>query len=186
MSDAQDDLEPVEAAPPLIDDTHAQQMFRVRLLIDTCSEEWQILKEDAAGAKKQLDAAHEELRELVEQAERGFGPLFNQKTDEQPQVAASSGEWRQVTIALLPNAASGATLQRLAEKDILTIGDLADWTKEHGDFWYKDIPGLGKVKADKLSDALEEFWATHPQPDDDEPVAWGVATPDEAADGEEG
>lgn len=46
---------------------------------------------------------------------------------------------------------------------IETVGQLSDFQAKHGEFWAKEIKGIGKSKAEKISDAMIEFWKKHPQ-----------------------
>lgn len=48
-------------------------------------------------------------------------------------------------------------LARLADAGIETVGDLADRTKKHGQFWFSDIKGLGEANAVRIADALSAF-----------------------------
>lgn len=47
----------------------------------------------------------------------------------------------------------------LAEAEIYTLGDLVDRQAKHGDFWCKDIKGVGSGKRKKIEDACIEFHA---------------------------
>ena len=80
-----------------------------------------------------------------------------------PSPLDSSGDdsWRAVKLDSLADPEVGPrTLKAMAEHEppIVTIGDLADWQAAKGDFWAKDIHGVGPGAADKLADALEKFW----------------------------
>ncbi len=69
--------------------------------------------------------------------------------------------WRAVLLEDLADPAlKPGVLKNLAENNppIVTIGDLTDWQEHKGDFWHKDIPGLGKAAADNIADATEAFW----------------------------
>ena len=55
--------------------------------------------------------------------------------------------------------------ERLAEAGIETIGGMLEFTKPGEGGYCKtltDIKGIGTGKAEKIENALEEFWASHP------------------------
>lgn len=54
-----------------------------------------------------------------------------------------------------------AMVTLLFNKDIQTMGALSDFQAKHGDFWVKEIRGLGPKKADKIADATAKFWPFH-------------------------
>jgi len=55
---------------------------------------------------------------------------------------------------------SPKTLKALEANDpaIVTVGDLAEWQREKGQFWAKDIPGIGDVAHEEIEDALTAFY----------------------------
>lgn len=57
----------------------------------------------------------------------------------------------------------GSLATKLYEAGIETVGQLSDFQAKHGEFWAKEIKGIGKSKAEKISDAMIEFWKKHPQ-----------------------
>ncbi len=64
-------------------------------------------------------------------------------------------------------AAQKAIVAKLSENSppINTIGDLLDFQKPVGDYskGLTDIKGIGTGKAEKIENALEQFWADHPE-----------------------
>lgn len=42
---------------------------------------------------------------------------------------------------------------------IYTMGDFSDFQAKHGEFWIKDLDGVGPGMAEKISDAAIAFWA---------------------------
>ena len=91
----------------------------------------------------------------VAQADRPMERLFDQAE------AKTNGDWRSTAIADLNLPAT--TLAKLAKVDVETIGALNDRVKQHGDFWWKDITGLGEKGAEKIANALVDFWGRHPE-----------------------
>lgn len=55
---------------------------------------------------------------------------------------------------------SPAIITKLAENEprILSLGDLVDWQREKGDFWAKDITGIGPKAREEIENALMRFW----------------------------
>lgn len=67
------------------------------------------------------------------------------------------------------------------EPQIITMGDLVDWQADKGDFWAKDINGIGKVAQDKIVDATAAYWARNKQAKEqaEEPAETETAAPQE-------
>lgn len=165
-------LKPFEAERALREIEEAEQ------IVASAEMEYGLAKDAASEAKKHFDAKVEELRRIIrdhrhESAEPKLpfltetasgsvvdvngemvGTLVKSDRQETPE---SEDEWREFPIEKL--GLSETTVQKMAEKDIQTVGQLADWTKERGEFWYKDIKGFGPKAADKVSDAMDKFWA---------------------------
>lgn len=69
--------------------------------------------------------------------------------------------WRAVLLeGLAEPAVKPRYLRALAEHDppITTLGELTDWQKAKGDFWAKDIAGMGPAGQESLAAATEAFW----------------------------
>ena len=81
-----------------------------------------------------------------------------------PAPAAANDAWRTTCIdALQAHGISEKLVESLRGKSIETLGDLADFQAKHGEFWAKEIKGLGPQKAAKVADAQAEFWKANPQ-----------------------
>lgn len=50
------------------------------------------------------------------------------------------------------------------EPPLTTLGAIADWTREKGQYWAKDIKGIGDAAAEEITDACDKFWASRPAP----------------------
>lgn len=110
-------------------------------------------KSKASAAKKNFEAADEELRELIRR-----GP------EEQPMLPGVDGAedaWRHMPLTEM--GIDGALLDNLVEVDIKTIGDLSDQMDKFGVGWHNTIAGVGDKAADKVSDLFIEFWKEHPE-----------------------
>ena len=53
-----------------------------------------------------------------------------------------------------------------------------DFQGEHGDFWVKELKGLGAAKAATISDAADAYWARNLQPADEPETEAESDTPD--------
>lgn len=49
-------------------------------------------------------------------------------------------------------------LKVLAEAGIRTLGDMAERQEKDGDFWAKNIKGVGKAAQDSIADASDAYW----------------------------
>lgn len=127
-------------------------------------------------AKSQRKAATERLQQLTTRGPEDR-PLFDQQAEKpaeavQVDVAAADpsakGEsWRECrfddTAEFSDDLLPASIVNKLADANINTVGDLYDFQAKHGEFWAKEIKGIGKSKAEKISDAMIEFWKKHPQ-----------------------
>ncbi len=120
------------------------EIYRAECDVDERSEQ---VKE----AKAVLASRIGTLRRIVKERNQPVLPLF----DEKPEPEA----WREVPLTTLefPKAAYKA----LDEAKLVTVGDLADYTKEYE---ISSIKGIGKVAAEKIADRMEQFWKDNPQP----------------------
>lgn len=153
---------------------------KARLAVDDAKEAYKTSKGLYANAV-------EELRKLA-RARRQKLPLFDaagKKAEEEkkakaseqatPLLPAAEGDtagngqaqplapeaWRTVRIAEL--SLKPATESKLLAKDLDTLGALSDWMQKKGEFWAKDVPGIGEKAATDIADAFAAFWATHPE-----------------------
>jgi len=69
------------------------------------------------------------------------------------------GLWRAVPIAEALNGLPKKCYDAFEAKAIATMGDFADFQAKHGEFWIKDLPGVGPGMAEKISDAAMAFWS---------------------------
>ncbi|HNX27447.1 MAG TPA: hypothetical protein PKK48_08590, partial [Phycisphaerae bacterium] len=120
----------------------------------------------ASDAKKAYDAAMEELQEhSIEE------PQFPIMQESEPAKAAepvtatpadeNDDSWREQELAgLVAPEISPKVLEKLRDNEpsITTMGELADWQNVKGDFWAKDIKGIGPEAAGEIADATLAFW----------------------------
>jgi len=133
--------------------------------------EYLSLKEQAAAAKKHMEEAQDALNNAVDEmldgeATRPDGwpvdaPLAVAAESQSPSPA-ESGDWEQVDLADLkdPHIKVGI-LKVLSENDppLRTLGDLSKVQKADGEFWAKNIKGIGKAALDNIAAATDAFWA---------------------------
>jgi len=76
----------------------------------------------------------------------------------QPPPADGDDSWRAVELTTLD--IPPRYIKALAENEppIVTLGDLTDWQKKKGDFWAKDISGLGEGGQEAVVEATMKFW----------------------------
>lgn len=83
--------------------------------------------------------------------------------DPDQQLLPSSGPWTEIPIKEAMPKITPALVKSLAANGITTVGTLADWTKAHGEFWAKDLGGVGPAGREKLEKWDAEFWQRNPQ-----------------------
>lgn len=123
------------------------------------------------GLKKRREALEDERDKFLAEIEEGViaPPMFisqEPKTESSATRADAIGtdddsSWRAVPLASLidPEIKPGV-LKALMENDpsITTMGELVDWQAAKGDFWAKDINGVGTAAQDSIADATFAFW----------------------------
>lgn len=80
--------------------------------------------------------------------------------EEDPPIMKAAGEWTLVPLDTLP--LKPRVLKALAKADLTTMGRLADFTALKGQWWWKDIPGVGEAAAAEIEEITMKFWAANP------------------------
>jgi len=122
------------------------------------------LKGELMNAKYQLEAVRGYVKRLEGElagamndlclAVRGQGGLFDQtQPPETPGAQKDPDRWRKYPLTQLDLRA--ALVQKLAEKDLFTLGDVATWCEKKR---LIDVPGIGEAGGKEIEDALEAFW----------------------------
>lgn len=131
------------------------------------------LTEERKSAKKRCDAATDELHQFLGQCDNGSPlPLIKhiEKATPNGEVTPTEDAWRQDPIDVLSDEAivggaalSEALLAKFRQAEILTIGDLVNYTDPTKNGGYQrnitDLDGIGKAAAEKISEATEAYWA---------------------------
>jgi len=125
--------------------------------------------EIAKYKKKVMETAQMKLNEICDRITTMASPLpLFDKTKPAANdisvlgVEAEEDDWRSVRLdSLTDPVISDRYLKAMEENEppIATMGELADWQKDKGDFWAKDIDGIGKKAQDEIAAATEAFWA---------------------------
>lgn len=116
--------------------------------------------EEAKARKKLLEKAQEGLNDFLASLDEEM-PLFDQKPAPADTDADDDDSWRvEPTAQLISHGLSESSYQALESAGLLTMGDLADWTRD-GNRRPEDIPGIGPAKAEQLSDALGDFYGAY-------------------------
>ena len=159
-----------EQEPRISDDT-ANELTAAYKTFATAQAKADEAKARAKMAKANEEAAQAALNAIIRQIIDGPGPLFT-AAEAEPSEADEPELWRGVKLAgddFLPPG----ILKALAENStpITTLGELTDWQAEHGDFWAKDIPGIGEAAQEKIDEALMGWWKNNPEMNPEQPAA---------------
>ena len=116
-------------------------------------------KSSLKEAKDRYDGKILELRRAV--SEGPSSPKLFDGVDELTPPAANDA-WRYVTLedAGFPNKIRKSLEEH--HPSVTTIGQLADLTSQ-GDWWHKDVKGLGEKAVEQIDELMTEFWKTHPE-----------------------
>lgn len=159
------DMEPVVIRDPFRDDLlqREEEISKQDRIIEELSEKLKIAK-----------AKREGLITDLRQAIRSHQPSL---PFDRP---AGSDDWRAVPLAQALNGhVTDKVLEKLAEAELRTVGELADYTARCR---LTDIAGIGQAKAEVIEKALEEFWAERnvARETKDEPAEPAASEPDGA------
>lgn len=157
------------------------EVFRREMLVNICAKEtevdiakndWDLKKERAADAKKVFDGLVEQLLELIRKVKNPPSmPLFDGVSEPQPAASENTQvddmAWRAVPLSEALVGLPESIIVSLNESNLQTMGELADWTAAYGGRnKLTDIPGIGPAKAEKIEQALVDFWARQKAVDD--------------------
>lgn len=138
-------------------------VFERHEALSRATAEWEGKDAAAKAAKKRMEAANEELIQLVAEARKGL-PLFDRPRADPPagmtaEAPAGDAGWREASISVLhvEHGLPSAVEAKLRDAGLDTIGRLADFTA--ADNRLTDVPGIGPAKAEAVEDALAKFWA---------------------------
>lgn len=128
-------------------------------LVAACEDRLTDAKEEVKECRERFDVEVAKLRGLIRGSQEKH-PLFDGANESSKGADdAAPEDWRDVEISSLNIPDSLAT--KLYESSIESIGDLVDWQSSGKQI--VGIKGVGAAKADKIADALEEFWRANPQ-----------------------
>jgi hypothetical protein len=117
-------------------------------------------------AKQAVEAAQAELNEFVQNLLDPTPTLFTPQDEPQ--------EWRAATLDDL--GIKGKLAEHLAANDppLTTLGAIADFSKEYE---LMKVKGIGPKAATDIEDALEKWWADHPEANKADPESDDDAAP---------
>lgn len=135
-----------------------QERARLRELYAALGEALRELAEAEALRKERkahVEAAQSELNALVRQiANPEPAPLFDGQAAQNGTPAEDA--WRDVPLAEALEGVPRRTIEALAEQNLRTVGELAEWTEAGGRL--SSLPGIGPATAERINAALELFW----------------------------
>lgn len=128
--------------------------------VEDRSRDWERAKAEAKAAKEAYNEALCDRNDVLHDARGGQLRLDEAPAARAPEAAADEA-WKAVRLD------AGGTgwqikprfVKALAEAGIETWGQFSAAVERDGDFWHKNVKGLGKSAADSISDAWEAFWA---------------------------
>ncbi|HAI12643.1 MAG TPA: hypothetical protein DCM28_13125 [Phycisphaerales bacterium] len=140
---------------------------------------WESSKLETADFKKSYEAAQEQLHEMAMKDtslplfnQPDDGDVFEQNSDTATPTPDTDDKWREASLDDL--GITGALADKLADKlvdaELDTLGKISDYTSAGKQL--TDIKGIGPEKAELISDACADYFASHPvsskQPDDEQ------------------
>ena len=175
MTDEQDVEAPESDDQPKIDSALKEAVERLQ----KARSVYLRAADDAKELKKSMEAAQGLLEEIANaMVHPPAMPLYDQQTDE---------GWQRYDVGELDLSNKINTALVENTPPLNTLGELAEWMRQKGDFWAKDIAGIGDAARKQIEDAFEQFWVDHPDccetPERDEATDDAGGPGREAADG---
>ena len=174
---AREEPEP-QTAYGKIEADHHEKILEGNREVAVLKAAWESAKDHTSRAKKLWETTDEAFHKFVQDGQKVPEPPDPQTKlpgmEDVSEPAAAGDEWWNMAVGNL--GVANGLLSILYKSDIKTLGDLS--TKmQIGEQWWRDVPGLGPVKAIEVSDAFAKFWNEHPEfcesapePADDGPV----------------
>jgi hypothetical protein len=136
-----------------------EMLNRVRALktqVRAQKSEYALAKAHASELKKEFESSVEKLLKLIELSEQG-APLFDGiKNDDKGEANLEADDsWKEVKLAEVFVALPSGLRQKVEDASLVTLHELTEFCKSQA---LTDIPGVGQANADKLDQALQEFW----------------------------
>lgn len=127
---------------------------------------WEQAHAEAGAKKKHMESLQAQMNQVVEDIDRIRKgnytlplPFGDEKKTQQPSAVVVGDDPRMAIE--LRTLFDGGVLKSLTEAKLLTVGDLAAWSRSQQ---LADIPGIGPGKAEKIEDRMIQFWADNPEP----------------------
>ena len=123
--------------------------------------------------KHPITAFHEELERFgiervighnsailtsIESADRPMEKIFDES---EKKAADNSSGWQELSIHEL--GLPELIAKKVTDAGHLTIGKLSKLMNDHGQWWPKEIPGIGEASGEKIENAFANFWKKHPE-----------------------
>jgi len=98
-------------------------------------------------------AINDQDRPLLAAAENG-GEGGNGQADDKE-------AWRDAPLA--DAMIKGKLAKSLTDAGLDTLGKLSDHMEKHGDWWAKEVPGVGDTGKEKIANLFTKYWERHPE-----------------------
>lgn len=151
--------------------SHFSEVLEQRRIVRAAWEEWSRQKEISAAKKKKWEAEQSQLDVLLDEdpdQQRLFTtPLAVPPSEPEPEIVQDN--WRDLDVnQLQDHGITESQCEKLSAAGIDTLGALQDLMQRNGQFWAKDLKGIGEQKAEKIADAMNVIVIASSDDDDDE------------------
>ena len=157
------DVPVMTSAKPRPESIFHVEMRHLRRLVAEKQQVVDDLSLDLKSAKADLEKAMDAVLKRIDDEDAEPSLPFDRPADAPGAAQEAAGDaipptddsWMAVPLSEALAGLPPGLLGKLEDAELKTMGDLAAWNKLHV---LTDIPGVGKEKAKKIEDALEEFW----------------------------
>jgi hypothetical protein len=154
---APEETKPESAFEVVRPDPYREELLRIEAEITKLDGKIEEQSEALKVLKARREGLITDLRKAVKNSQPGL-PFGDGALSTLP---VPDADWRQVSLATaLQGHVTEKMLEKLAEADLKTVGELGDFCKANR---LTDIKGVGEKKAEEIEKALEQFWAERNQ-----------------------
>lgn len=138
---------------------HFDIVLEQRKICQEAWSEWQHFAEIAKAKKKKYEAERNQL-DVVLDEDPAQKKLFTASEDpaeptDDSAPAITTDEWSALDVNQLQHhGITESQCEKLSEHGLQTLGDLQSLMQKEGQWWWKEVKGVGEGKAEKIADAM--------------------------------
>jgi hypothetical protein len=141
-------------APDTKPDAFRQRLFELYRELMTRERLCEQTHETYKNARELFEATKQKILDEIDAEQNGALPMFDGRQGE---------DWRVVPLTEALAGVPAVILKKLADAELSTVGQLADYTASGK--MLIELAGIGSAKAEEVERALENFWERRKEAD---------------------